>query len=268
MEKKREITLTVDDLRNFESEVVDRYEGANIRGPIHLSHGNEQELIDIFQYVDKNDWVFSTWRNHYHALLHGIDKNWLMNEILQGRSINTSNGEAKFHTSAIVGGIIPIATGVAMAIKRRNDMNFVEYHPEIRTMGWKYYECKVCGYKGGDLGKGRKCSEHFDKTHVWCFIGDMAYSGGAFYESHKYAVANQLPITYVVEDNGLSTNTPTQKSWDYRKTEDTKTYHPFGVSEHDKKSEIPNVTLFDDHLWYYQYDRYYPHVGIGKWIYF
>ena len=227
MEKKRNVTVSVDDLRNFESEVIEKYDGANIRGPIHLSHGNEVPLIDVFQYVDKNDWVFSTWRNHYHALLHGVDRDWLMSEVLAGRSINISNGEAKFHTSAIVGGIIPIATGTALGIKRSGDSN-----------------------------------------HVWCFIGDMAYSGGAFHESYTYAIKNNLPITFVVEDQGLSTNTPTQKSWNQNVDEDMKTYHPFGVSEHDKNSPIPNVRIFDDYLWYYQYERKYPHVGIGKFIYF
>ena len=34
---------------------------------------NEIQLIKIFKYIDKNDWVFSSWRNHYHALLHGFD---------------------------------------------------------------------------------------------------------------------------------------------------------------------------------------------------
>ena len=227
MKKIRDVLLTVDDLRAFENEVIEKYEGTNIRGPIHLSHGNETVLIDIFQYIDDNDWVFSTWRNHYHALLHGVDRDWLMNEVLSGRSINISNGDKKFHTSAIVGGIIPIATGTALAIKR----------------------------KGGS-------------EHVWCFIGDMAYSLGAFHESYKYATKNELAITFVVEDNGLSTNTPTQKSWNFKMDENAKTYHPFGVSEHDKNSPIKNVRIFDDYLWYYQYERKYPHVGIGKWIYF
>ena len=220
MDKKRDITLTIEDLQSFESEVIEKYEGANIRGPIHLSYGNERPLIEIFKYIDKNDWVFSTWRNHYHALLHGIDRHWLMAEVLSGRSINISNGEAKFHTSAIVGGILPIATGVAMAIKR----------------------------KGGS-----------DK--VWCFIGDMAYSGGAFHESYSYAMKNDLPITFIVEDNGKSTNSPTLKCWDNNHDENNLYLHP----------EIEDNKVFKidgKHLWYYRYIRKYQHVGIGKFIYF
>ena len=224
MEKKRNVTVSVDDLRNFESEVIEKYDGANIRGPIHLSHGNEGPLIDVFQYVDKNDWVFSTWRNHYHALLHGVDRDWLMSEVLAGRSINISNGEAKFHTSAIVGGIIPIATGTALGIKRSGDSN-----------------------------------------HVWCFIGDMAYSGGAFHESYTYAIKNNLPITFVVEDQGLSTNTPTQKSWNQN---DNNFYTEQSDLQPDGEFAIDKAVQIGPKLFYYKYERKYPHVGIGKWVYF
>ena len=45
------------------------YEKGKIRAPIHLSGNNENQLIKIFKKVKKQDWVFSTWRSHYHALL-------------------------------------------------------------------------------------------------------------------------------------------------------------------------------------------------------
>ena len=247
MEKKRNVTLSVDDLRNFESEVIEKYDGANIRGPIHLSHGNEVPLIDVFQYVDKNDWVFSTWRNHYHALLHGVDRDWLMSEVLAGRSINISNGEAKFHTSAIVGGIIPIATGTAMAIKRRNELRANEINPLQED--------------GSQTTKGYIP----DNTHVWCFIGDMAYSGGAFHESYTYAIKNNLPITFVVEDQGLSTNTPTQKSWNQN---DNNFYAEQSDLQPDGEFAIDKAVQIGQKLFYYKYERKYPHVGIGKWVYF
>ena len=41
--------------------------------PIHLSKGNEKQLVKIFRYISNNDWVCSSWRNHAHALLHGFD---------------------------------------------------------------------------------------------------------------------------------------------------------------------------------------------------
>ena len=99
--------------------VAEEFEAGRIKGPIHLSGGNEEKLIEIFREVGKNDWVFSTWRNHFHALLHGVPEDVLMAEIMAGRSMNLSFPERKFYSSAIVAGILPIACGVAAGIKRR-----------------------------------------------------------------------------------------------------------------------------------------------------
>jgi pyruvate dehydrogenase E1 component alpha subunit len=190
-------------LIQFEKKMADHWEAGKVRGPIHLSGGNEDELIEIFKYIKKSDWVFSTWRSHYHALLKGVPSEWLEEEILAGRSITIVNQEEKFYSSAIVGAIIPIATGVAMANKRD--------------------------------GKNDK---------VWCFIGDMAFETGGFYEMHKYTQRYDLPIRFVVEDNGVSTNTPTEETWN-------------GI-----KREVPS-----DVIWY-DYKKEWPHYGTGKWIVF
>ena len=77
----------------------------------------------------------------------------------------------KFYSSAIVGGILPIALGVGIALKKRKS-----------------------------------------KKKAWVFIGDMTYETGVFYETYKYATNHKLPIKFVVEDNNMSTNTPTNKS--------------------------------------------------------
>ena len=85
LEKVREIQIQKHDLIDFESDVVRQYEDGKIRGPVHLSKNNENELIDIFQYVHKDDWVFSSWRNHYHALLHGVSQETLMDLVVRGK---------------------------------------------------------------------------------------------------------------------------------------------------------------------------------------
>ena len=111
--------MTRDDLIAFEREVAEAFERQEIPGPIHLSGGNEDQLIEIFREIDPADWVFSTYRSHYHALLHGIPRAWLMAEIRAGRSMNICSQEHRFHSSAIVGGCLPIAVGVAAALKRQ-----------------------------------------------------------------------------------------------------------------------------------------------------
>lgn len=104
-------------LVEFENKVESMYKNGQIRGPVHLRDGNEDQLISIFANVKKNDWVFSTWANHLHALLKGIPEGDILDRILKKDSMAMSFPKHKFFTSAIVGGILPIATGVAYSIK-------------------------------------------------------------------------------------------------------------------------------------------------------
>jgi TPP-dependent pyruvate/acetoin dehydrogenase alpha subunit len=199
---ERPIEQTPETLIDFENLIVKHWEEGKIRGPIHLSNGNEEQLIEVFSRIKTSDWVFSTWRSHYHALLKGVCPVWIEEEILKGKSITLCNMDEKFYSSAIVGGTLSIALGVAMGLKQ----------------------------KGSD-------------EKVWCFIGDMSFESGIFYEVHKYARNFDLPIYFVVEDNDVSTYTPTEATWN-------------------TKREIPSDVI------YYKYKSKFPHYGTGKWIAF
>ena len=203
LNKVREVNITSEELIKFEDEIKELYDDAQIKAPIHLSNGNESELIEIFSYISKEDWIFSSWRNHYHALLHGIRKNELLEEIVNGKSMSTNFKKHNFYSSSIVGGTIPIALGSSIALKK----------------------------------------QHSNKK-VWCFIGDMTFETGTFYEAHKYATNFDLPLQFIVEDNNMSTDTPTDETWG-------------GV-----KREVP------DNVIYYKYKRNYPHHGTGNWVMF
>jgi len=98
----------------FESEIAELFNAGEIRAPVHLHGGNERQLIEIFKLIKPDDWIFSSHRSHYHALLKGIPPELVKAEILKGNSISLQFPQYRFHTSAIVGGIIPIALGVAM----------------------------------------------------------------------------------------------------------------------------------------------------------
>ena len=65
----RDIDWTVEKLIQFEQSIVDIWEGGKIRGPVHLSNGNEAELIEVFKRIKETDWVFSTWRSQYFGLM-------------------------------------------------------------------------------------------------------------------------------------------------------------------------------------------------------
>ena len=164
-----------EELIAFEEEVAKRFEAKEIRGPIHLCSPSQAEpLIEIFKNVSRKDWVLSTWRSHWHALLHGIPRDLVMDEILAGRSMSLNFPEYRFMTSAIMGGMLPIACGLAAA--------------------------------------GEK---------VWCFVGDMCETTGVFADAWHYASAQDLNVNFIVEDNGLSVNSPSRRVWgpkplDYR----------------------------------------------------
>ena len=112
--------LTKNDLISFENEICDLFNRGLIKAPIHLYSNNEDKMIEIFDQVKDNDWVFCTWRSHYQCLLKGVNPEVLKQDILNGKSIALNYPEHKIYSSAIVTGIIPIAVGTAFDIKRKN----------------------------------------------------------------------------------------------------------------------------------------------------
>jgi pyruvate dehydrogenase E1 component alpha subunit len=131
--------MTKSELIAFEQEIADEYCAGKIRAPIHLSDGNEEQLISIFEKVHREDWVFSHWRSHYHALLHGIPRDLLRAKILAGDSITIMVPEHRFFATAIVGGNLPIALGVALALKKQGSNRQVWVF-----VGDMTYETGVC----------------------------------------------------------------------------------------------------------------------------
>ena len=106
-------------LISFENKVANLFNSAKIASPVHLHSGNEKNLIKIFKKIKKNDWVFCSWRSHYHCLLKGVPENLILKEIIKGKSISLCFPSFKVYSSAIVGGSIPIALGVALANKKK-----------------------------------------------------------------------------------------------------------------------------------------------------
>ncbi len=241
--------MTKEELIGFETEIKELWERGEIKCPIHLSGGNEEELIEIFKEVKRDDYVFSTHRNHYHYLLHGGEPRLLRDEILRketglcrglsGSMCTTSVGN-RFYSTAIVGGGCGIAVGVAWALKDKYTCGRCEaYKPvEVFNSGQGGVLCGGC--KVLMVNKGRL-------QHVWCFVGDGALDGGHFWESWQYALGWDLPITFVVEDNDRSTCTTTKER--------------LGLTRGTPKGEIAKQR-------HYTYKPTYPHVGSGKYVQF
>lgn len=105
------------ELIKFEEKICKLFNKKKIKSPIHLYHGNESQIIKVFKNVRKKDWVFCTWRSHYQCLLKGVPEKKLIKRIVSGNSIAMCLPEYKIISSAIVGGALPIALGVALAQK-------------------------------------------------------------------------------------------------------------------------------------------------------
>jgi len=107
----------------------------------------------------------------------------------------------------------------------------------------KKYNVFSSGILGGcltiDTGIALAIKRKGEKNHVWVFVGDMTAEMGVFNECTKYAARHQLPITFVVEDNGFGIM-KTQEVW----------------------GELEPI----DNVIRYKYTRTNPHTGIGEWV--
>ena len=184
------------DLISFETEIATLFNAGKIKAPVHLYKGNEDNIIDVFKNIKKNDWVFCSWRSHYQCLLKGVPPQELKDEIIAGRSISLCFPKYKIFSSAMVGGAIPIAVGTAMSIKFKKEKS----------------------------------------TKVFCFMGEMTSETGIAHECIKYSRNFKLPIHFIVEDNEKSVCTDTREAWNQKKlsfekkNDDYVTYYKYKTS--------------------------------------
>jgi pyruvate dehydrogenase E1 component alpha subunit len=87
-----------------------------------------------------------------------------------------------------------------------------------------------------------------NKGHVWCFIGDMTSETGMAQTAIRYSEKHNLPITFIIEDNGISVLTETRKVWN------TATLR----FEENKNAIVKS----------FKYKSKYPHAGAGKRVQF
>jgi pyruvate dehydrogenase E1 component alpha subunit len=117
--------LTGEELIAFEDDIAECFNSGIIKAPVHLSNGNEEQLINIFDRINEDDWVLCSWRSHYQCLLKGVPREQLKKDILEGRSISLCYADYRVLSSGIVGGVLPIAVGIALGIKRAKGKNKV-----------------------------------------------------------------------------------------------------------------------------------------------
>jgi pyruvate dehydrogenase E1 component alpha subunit len=172
-------------IRAFEQCAAEMYQRAKIGGYCHLNLGEEATVVGLMAALQPRDYLFTTYREHGYALARGLEPGPVMAELF-GKTTGVSAGRGgSMHLFdekrrllggyGIVGGQIPPATGAALALTYRGEPG-----PEAEA--------------------------------VMCLLGDGATNIGAFHESLNLAALWQLPIVYVIVNNGLGMGTPVEKA--------------------------------------------------------
>ena len=116
-------------IRRFEERTAEMYALGKIGGFCHLCIGEEAVAVGAVDPLRPDDYVFSAYRDHGHCLARGSDPKQVMAELFgratglcqgKGGSMHLIDVERRFMGGyAIVGGHLPLAAGVAFAVKYR-----------------------------------------------------------------------------------------------------------------------------------------------------
>ena len=153
-------------------------EPALVRGPLHLSTGQEAVAAGVCAHLQRSDVLTSTHRGHGHTLAKGAEVAPMMAELLgRATGFNQGNGGSMhiadfsvgmLGANGVVAAGLPIAVGAAHAFKLRGTSDIAV-----------------------------------------CFFGDGATNRGPFLEALNWAQIYQLPVLFVCEDNQMSATTET-----------------------------------------------------------
>ena len=122
-------------IRRLEEKSAELYSSMKIRGFLHLYIGEEAVAVGVLQSLKPEDAVVATYREHGHALARGVSARRIMAEMFgkmegcsrgRGGSMHLFDAATRFYGgNAIVGGGIPLATGLALAAKMQEQSGIV-----------------------------------------------------------------------------------------------------------------------------------------------
>ena len=131
-EKEREMLAQMFLIRRFEERAAQQYQrGDRIGGFCHLYIGQEAVVVGAVAATRHDDYLITAYRDHGHALARGTTPNACMAELF-GKATGCSRGlggsmhyfdreNFMYGGHAIVGGHIPLATGIAFASKYKGE---------------------------------------------------------------------------------------------------------------------------------------------------
>jgi pyruvate dehydrogenase E1 component alpha subunit len=116
-------------IRRLEERCAEDYAAQKIRGFLHLYIGEEAVAVGVMQALAPEDAVIATYREHGHALVRGVPATAILAEMYgksggcsrgRGGSMHLFSREHRFYGGhAIVGGLLPVAVGLALADRLR-----------------------------------------------------------------------------------------------------------------------------------------------------
>ncbi|MHC5113947.1 MAG: pyruvate dehydrogenase (acetyl-transferring) E1 component subunit alpha [Planctomycetota bacterium] len=174
-------------IREFEVRTMQAYQNRLIGGFCHVYIGQEAVAVGCVAAVNEDDPVVTAYRDHGHALARGMPAKYGMAEMFGkiGGCAKGKGGSMHFFDVSrhmygghgIVGAQTPLGAGLAFATK---------YQDEVI-----------------DGGASRRVT--------LCFLGDGALNQGAFHEALNLAGILDLPVIFVVENNGYSMGTAIER---------------------------------------------------------
>lgn len=163
-------------IRRFEERSLRAYQQGNIGGFLHLYIGQEAVAVGSVSVLGEDDHVITAYRDHGHAIAVGMNMDECMAE-LYGKKTGCSKGKG-------------------------GSMHF--FAPDKNFWGGH-------GIVGGQtplgLGIAYALKNFKKKGSCLCFMGDGATNQGPFYESLNLAALWELPVIYIIENNGYSMGT-------------------------------------------------------------
>jgi pyruvate dehydrogenase E1 component alpha subunit len=179
--QKVDLYRTMVRIRRFEERSLRAYQAKKIGGFLHLYIGQEAVAVGCCSLMGKDDHVITAYRDHGHAIAVGMELNPLMAE-LYGKATGCSKGKG-------------------------GSMHF--FDPARHYWGGH-------GIVGGQvpLGIGLAYGLKYKGLQGACmtFMGDGAVNQGAVHESYNLAALWDLPVVFVIENNGYSMGTSQARS--------------------------------------------------------
>ncbi len=181
-------------IREFENRCGQAYQQAKIGGFCHLYTGQEAAAVGTINSLNHDDPIVTAYRDHGHALARGMDPAACMAEMF-GKATGCAKGKGgsmhmfdkpnwMFGGHGIVGAQTPLGTGLAFAAR---------------------YEWEVIGKSLPNPGVAD--GQVAKKKVSLAYLGDGALNQGALHEAMNLAGLWDIPVIYIVENNGYSMGT-------------------------------------------------------------